>query len=44
MIAAIEANDLRPVIDRSFALEALADAFRHQESGAHFGKIGVEIG
>lgn len=44
MIAAIEANDLRPVIDRSFPLEALADAFRHQESGTHFGKIGVEIG
>jgi NADPH:quinone reductase-like Zn-dependent oxidoreductase len=43
MIAAIEANGIRPVIDRSFALEALADAFRHQESGAHFGKIVVEF-
>jgi NADPH:quinone reductase-like Zn-dependent oxidoreductase len=44
MIAAIEANGLRPVIDRSFALEDLAAAFRHQESGQHFGKICVEIG
>lgn len=44
MIAAIEANGLRPVIDRRFALEDLAAAFRHQESGAHFGKICVDIG
>ncbi|MEH3046290.1 zinc-dependent alcohol dehydrogenase family protein [Sphingomonas adhaesiva] len=43
LIAAIDANGLRPVIDRSFALEQLADAFRHQESGAHFGKICIDI-
>ncbi|AIT81479.1 zinc-dependent alcohol dehydrogenase family protein [Novosphingobium pentaromativorans] len=43
MIRAIEANGLRPVLDRSFALEALADAFRYQETGSHFGKIGIEI-
>jgi NADPH:quinone reductase-like Zn-dependent oxidoreductase len=43
MIAGIEANGIRPIIDRSFPLEALADAFRHQESGAHFGKIVVEF-
>jgi hypothetical protein len=30
------------VIDRSFALDAIADAFRHQASGAHFGKICLE--
>lgn len=42
MIRAIEANGLRPVIDRSFALEDIADAFRHQASGAHFGKICLE--
>ncbi len=29
MIEAIEANDIRPVIDSHFALENLADAFRH---------------
>ena len=44
MIAAIDATGLRPVIDRSFPLEDLAGAFRHQESGAHFGKICVDIG
>ncbi len=43
MIAAIEANGIRPVISDTFALENLADAFRHQESGGHFGKIAVEI-
>ncbi len=43
MIAAIEANGIKPVIDRSFALEALADAFRYQESGRHFGKIVVDF-
>ncbi len=43
MIAAIEATGIRPVIDRSFPLEQLADAFRFQESGAHFGKIVIDI-
>jgi NADPH:quinone reductase-like Zn-dependent oxidoreductase len=42
MIRAIEANGIRPVIDSSYPLEGLADAFRHQESGRHFGKICVE--
>ena len=39
MVRAIEAIGLKPVIDRSFPLDGLADAFRHQESGSHFGKI-----
>jgi len=39
MIRAIEANCIRPVIDRRFALEALPEAFLHQASGRHFGKI-----
>lgn len=43
MIAAIEANGIEPVIDSSYPLERLADAFRHQESQRHFGKICVEI-
>ena len=43
MIAAIDASTMRPVIDRRFALEELADAFRHQESGSHFGKISITV-
>jgi NADPH:quinone reductase-like Zn-dependent oxidoreductase len=43
MIRAIEANGLRPVIDSHFPLEQIADAFRHQASGKHFGKICLDI-
>lgn len=43
MIAGIEATGIKPVIDSHFALAGLADAFRHQASGAHFGKIVVNI-
>jgi NADPH:quinone reductase-like Zn-dependent oxidoreductase len=44
MITAIERIGLRPVIDRHFPLDGLADAFRYQESGRHFGKIVIDIG
>ncbi|TXS94208.1 NAD(P)-dependent alcohol dehydrogenase [Parahaliea maris] len=44
MIAAVEANNLKPVIDSHYPLAELADAFRHQESQQHFGKICVDIG
>ena len=43
MIAAIEANDLKPVIDSSYPLAELAGAFSLQESQQHFGKICVDI-
>ena len=42
-VRGIEAMGLRPVIDRSFGLEGIADAFRHEESGAHLGKICLEF-
>lgn len=41
-IAAVEATGLRPIIDRSFGLEEIVDAFRYQESGRHLGKICLE--
>jgi hypothetical protein len=34
---------MRPIIDRKFELGALADAFRYEASGTHFGKICVEF-
>ncbi|MBW8755260.1 MAG: NAD(P)-dependent alcohol dehydrogenase [Sphingomonadales bacterium] len=43
MVRGIEASGIRPVLDRSFKLEHLADAFRHLQSGQHFGKVCVEI-
>ncbi len=43
MIAGVEANGIRPVISDHFPLEKLGDAFRHQISNAHFGKIVVDI-
>jgi NADPH:quinone reductase-like Zn-dependent oxidoreductase len=43
LVRAIDATQLRPVIDRTFALHELANAFRHEEAGAHFGKICLEF-
>ncbi len=43
MVRAIDATGYRPVIDRGFALGEVADAFRFQASGAHFGKICLEF-
>ena len=41
-VRALEATGTRPVIDSAFPLEKIADAFRHEESGRHFGKICLE--
>ena len=43
MIRAIDQSGIRPVIDRSFPLEDIVAAFKHQESNAHFGKICLEF-
>ena len=42
LIRALEANGVRPVVDRRFPLADLAEAFRHEEGASHFGKIGIE--
>ncbi len=42
MVDAINISGMKPIIDRSFAFEELADAFRYQASGQHFGKIVLE--
>jgi NADPH:quinone reductase-like Zn-dependent oxidoreductase len=39
MIRAIDLNRIRPIVDRQYPLEGLAEAFRYQETGRHFGKI-----
>lgn len=43
MVAAINANGMRPVIDRSFALNEMAEAFEYEIAGKHFGKICLEF-
>lgn len=43
MIAAIEKHAIKPVIDRTFPLEALADALRYQQAPERFGKTCIEI-
>lgn len=42
MIRGLESTGIKPVIDKTFAFEKLADAFALQQSGGHFGKIVVE--
>ncbi len=42
MVNAINVSGMKPVIDRSFGFDELADAFRYQETGQHFGKIVLE--
>jgi NADPH:quinone reductase-like Zn-dependent oxidoreductase len=42
-VRAIDATGLKPIIDAArFPLTEIAAAFRHQASGAHFGKIVLE--
>ncbi|MFJ4141467.1 NAD(P)-dependent alcohol dehydrogenase [Pseudomonas sp. NPDC089734] len=43
MIRAINANGLRPVMDRSFPMTDIVEAFRYQETNRHFGKITLDI-
>jgi NADPH:quinone reductase-like Zn-dependent oxidoreductase len=43
MVRAIEASGIRPMLDRAFELEHVAEAFRHLQSGAHFGKVCIAV-
>lgn len=42
MVRAINVSGIQPIVDKSFAFDQLADAFRYQESGQQFGKIVLE--
>jgi len=42
MVKGIEQSSIKPVIDKSYSLAEIADAFRYQESAQHFGKIVLE--
>lgn len=42
MVRSIETSDIKVKVDKSFAFDQLADAFRYQESGQQIGKIVLE--
>lgn len=42
MNSAIEANELKPVIGKTFAFAEAREALRYMESGSHFGKIVIK--
>ncbi len=43
MNAAIAANDIRPVVDRTFPMEEAQEAYQYQADQAHFGKVVISI-
>jgi NADPH:quinone reductase-like Zn-dependent oxidoreductase len=43
MNRALSQNRIKPVIDRVFPFAESPDAFRHLESGAHFGKVVIAV-
>ncbi len=43
MTRAIEANGIKPVIDKRFSLDQSRDAFESMKAGAHFGKIVLRL-
>jgi NADPH:quinone reductase-like Zn-dependent oxidoreductase len=44
MCDAIAVNGMKPVIDKTFPFDQVADAFDHMASGAHFGKVAIVVG
>jgi NADPH:quinone reductase-like Zn-dependent oxidoreductase len=43
LVRALEVTGVRPIIDRTFPLDELAEAFRYEASGSHLGKIAIAI-
>jgi NADPH:quinone reductase-like Zn-dependent oxidoreductase len=43
MVDAIAVHRMKPVIDKAFSFDQAREAFRHMESGAHFGKVAIAI-
>ncbi|HET9042423.1 MAG TPA: NAD(P)-dependent alcohol dehydrogenase [Burkholderiales bacterium] len=42
MLRAFQQHQLKPVVDRVFAFEALKEGMAHLKSGAHFGKVCIQ--
>jgi NADPH:quinone reductase-like Zn-dependent oxidoreductase len=43
LVRALDATGIKPIIDKTFALADIADAFELQRAGGHFGKIVLEF-
>lgn len=43
MNQAIALHQIKPVIDRTFPLDAAPDAYRYLQSGSHFGKVVIQL-
>jgi NADPH:quinone reductase-like Zn-dependent oxidoreductase len=44
LVAAIDANAIKPVIDKVFGYDQVKEAFLHQQSGDFIGKIVIQVG
>jgi NADPH:quinone reductase-like Zn-dependent oxidoreductase len=44
MLRAIEINELKPVIDRTFKFDEIREALKYMTGGSHFGKIVITYG
>jgi NADPH:quinone reductase-like Zn-dependent oxidoreductase len=43
MNRAIAVNGLKPIIDKVFAFDDAPAAYRHLQSGQHFGKVVIRV-
>lgn len=43
LVRFINTTGIKPVVDRAFPFEQLAEAFRYQQTGKHFGKIVIRV-
>ncbi len=44
LLRAVDANGIRPVIDRTFTFEQAAEAYAYLKSGSHVGKVLIKVG
>jgi NADPH:quinone reductase-like Zn-dependent oxidoreductase len=43
LVRALQATGIKPIIDKTFEIDGIAEAFRYVLSASHFGKIGIAI-
>ena len=43
LVRALQATGIKPIIDKTFEIDEIAEAFRYELSASHFGKIGIAV-